>query len=168
MAQTADRKKEYQAGWRANHGAAWREKNKDKLRAYRLKFEARNPDYKNEHYMKNKDGILVKAKEYYRTRQQSPDRKYAMYKAQAKSRGIIFSLSFEQFMEFWQKPCYYSGDAIETIGLDRVVNSVGYVLGNIVPCCKACNKMKLTMTQDEFVGICSRVAARHGDNNDVQ
>jgi len=31
---------------------------------------------------------------------------------------------------------------IKTIGIDRVLNNVGYEKGNVVPCCKDCNKFK--------------------------
>lgn len=35
-------------------------------------------------------------------------------------------------------------------GIDRVDNSVGYVLSNCVPCCSTCNRMKGTMSSEEF------------------
>jgi hypothetical protein len=35
-------------------------------------------------------------------------------------------------------------------GVDRVNNSLGYTKDNCKPCCKMCNKMKGTMSLEEF------------------
>lgn len=83
--------------------------------------------------------------------------RYNHYKTGAKQRGLIFSLTKEQFESFWQKPCYYCGGEINTIGLDRIDSSKNYTLNNIVPCCEKCNKMKLIMSQQDFINQCSKV-----------
>ena len=36
-------------------------------------------------------------------------------------------------------------------GLDRVDNSIGYILENVVPCCVTCNSMKMAMSYNEFI-----------------
>lgn len=44
-------------------------------------------------------------------------------------------------------PCTYCGDTPTNTspnGLDRVDNSKGHILGNVVPCCETCNMMKGT------------------------
>jgi hypothetical protein len=96
-----------------------------------------------------------------RTRQRhlSPAGRYANYKYGAKDRGIPFKISFEYFMTFWQKPCAYDGKPIETIGLDRIDNTKGYVKGNIVPCCFTCNKAKMDRSGKEYIAHCKRVAS---------
>ena len=70
----------------------------------------------------------------------------------------MFDLSMADFMSFWQKPCFYCGVAIETIGLDRIDNSRGYEIDNVVPCCPICNYGKLNRTFDEFIEYCQRMA----------
>lgn len=90
----------------------------------------------------------------------TPKGKFKNYKAEAKSRGIAWELSFEDFLAFWQKPCFYCGEAIPTIGLDRLDNSMGYLLDNVVACCTKCNSGKLNGSAAEFVARCKRVAAR--------
>lgn len=97
--------------------------NKEKNKAYR---EA------------NKDKRLA----YNKARGQSQRGKYTMYKSNAKTRGIPFDLSLDQFVTFWQADCYYCGDQIATIGIDRVDSSVGYTLANCVSCCWECNRLK--------------------------
>ena len=61
-----------------------------------------------------------------------------------------FTLTYEDFLTFWQQPCSYCGDPIKTVGLDRVDNSKGYIKDNVVSCCKHCNTWKHTATQADF------------------
>ena len=46
---------------------------------------------------------------------------------------------------------YLKSTAIKINGLDRIDNSIGYVKGNIVACCRTCNFMKGTKTVKEFL-----------------
>lgn len=89
----------------------------------------------------------------------TPTARFCDYRKGAAKRrgGIGFSLSKDEFMLFWQKPCHYCDGDIETIGLDRIDNSKGYVLGNLVPCCKVCNFAKHTLGHDEFISHCEKV-----------
>jgi hypothetical protein len=90
-----------------------------------------------------------------------PKNKFKAYSIGAIDRGYVFDLSFEQFMTFWNKPCFYCNSEINTIGLDRVDNSIGYTLSNVVPCCITCNKMKLSQTKEEFINKCITIAKLH-------
>ena len=69
-----------------------------------------------------------------------------------------FTLTYGEFMMFWQKPCYYCNDPVRFVGLDRVDNTKGYVLSNVVSCCETCNRMKLTQTQNDFLLKCQKIA----------
>ena len=77
--------------------------------------------------------------------------KYNAYLTKAKERGYDFNLTKEEFAIYWQKPCYYCGDSIDTIGIDRKDNSRGYELDNIVSCCTFCNKAKNIYTTEYFL-----------------
>ena len=61
-------------------------------------------------------------------------------------------------MTFWQEPCKYCGDNIETIGLDRINNNIGYNKKNLVSCCSICNYAKRKMDKDKFINHCKKVA----------
>lgn len=87
-----------------------------------------------------------------------PERCIKYYQRNATKSGLEFQLTLEDFKTFWQKPCFYCGSSIETIGLDRVDSSKGYLLTNIVACCKRCNWMKNTLGQQEFIQHCMRIA----------
>jgi len=94
--------------------------------------------------------------------------KYNTYKDAAKKRGLDFVLTEDQFATFWQQPCHYCGDSIDTIGLDRIYNNLGYSLDNVVSCCTFCNRMKLNHTQEEFFDHVDRIynnLVRKHENN---
>ena len=80
-----------------------------------------------------------------------PKARYGVYQRGAERRGIEFKLSIADFQVFWQKPCYYCGDPIDTIGIDRLNNDKGYTVDNTVSCCKVCNFMKHTMDELQFI-----------------
>jgi len=103
-------------------------------------------------YWQNRKSILAKSK--------TPSAKYGDYRGDSKrrGRGLEFSITKDEFMLFWQKPCFYCGDDIKTVGLDRVDNAKGYVLGNIVPCCTTCNLAKRGLGRDEFINHCKKIS----------
>jgi len=96
--------------------------------------------------------------------------KFSFYKHSAKKRGYSWDLTMEQFKEITSKNCYYCNKepnlynhyykkdgsrkhkdtTNETAnrawilfnGIDRVDNSIGYELDNIVPCCSEHNYEK--------------------------
>lgn len=59
----------------------------------------------------------------------------------AKRRGLEWTITREDFNRLMLGVCTYCGDSIAGTGssLDRVDNTNGYTLDNIVPCCKDCN-----------------------------
>lgn len=85
------------------------------------------------------------------------------YKKQAEKRKLDFNLLEKDFKNLIQNFCYYCGDSPSTIyrrkdykqtflynGIDRVDNTIGYLIDNCITCCKLCNKYKYTMTHSEF------------------
>lgn len=101
------------------------------------------------------------------------------YRGNAKSRGLIWALSKEEAMALFQSPCFYCGVPPQQVyrmgrlptgtrcgsgfpynGIDRQNNEFGYTLDNVVPCCKICNRAKLTSPLDEFIEWVHRVS-RH-------
>src|SRR6267378_3485143 len=65
----------------------------------------------------------------------TPRGRYVQYKRRGKEKNQPFKLILEEFTSFWQKPCYYCGNEIVTIGLDKINNDIGYQMDNIVSCC---------------------------------
>lgn len=85
-------------------------------------------------------------------------------KYRAKRQKHEWQLTKEQACVLLQQPCYYCGTepnqgsrlssthngAFIYNGLDRVDNSKGYIIDNVVSCCKICNVAKNTQTLEEF------------------
>ena len=105
-----------------------------------------------------KDCKQSKCKECKSEYDKGPTQRYSLYRHGAKRRKIEFELTKEQFVEFWGKDCTYCGDQVDGIGLDRVDNSKGYTVDNVVPCCGECNRFKWGMTGEEFISHCTKIA----------
>jgi len=101
---------------------------------------------------------IEKEKERIRARRHKPGRIFGEYKRDAKRRNRNFELTKEQFIQYWEKPCYYCGDKVKFIGLDRIDNERGYTINNIVSCCWECNRMKKNYSQKEFLDKCVKIA----------
>lgn len=85
------------------------------------------------------------------------------YKRQAGQRGYSFDLTDEQFFKITKQNCYYCGakpnntihkkthnGAYTYNGIDRIDNTKGYIMDNVVPCCHPCNQAKSKRTLQEF------------------
>lgn len=97
------------------------------------------------------------------------------YKIRAKNLQLEFSLSDDDFRNLCKKSCYYCGSSPNQIigkqksntknrskisienslfkynGLDRLDSKKGYIIDNVVPCCKTCNMAKSSMSVDQFL-----------------
>jgi hypothetical protein len=99
---------------------------------------------------------------------------FSLYKRGAKERNYKFGLTKKYFISLINGNCYYcnakpsnkfinsnnTGQLIYN-GIDRVNNMEGYILGNVVSCCKRCNRAKSDMTYSEFINwiknICKNI-----------
>lgn len=107
--------------------------------------------YNKEWYKKNRERLLEKS----RRESKTPHRRYINYRSNSKRNGLIFKITEEEFINTVNKPCYYCGGP--GYGLDRVKNSVGYIISNVVSCCSICNLMKHTQTAKDFVRQCEKI-----------
>lgn len=91
-------------------------------------------------------------------------------KRNAKTRGLKWNLTEEQVKELTKCLCHYCGAEPAQIckrarangdyvynGLDRIDSGGDYTIDNVVPCCGLCNRMKWTLTQEEFVNQASKI-----------
>ena len=92
------------------------------------------------------------------------------YKRHAKDRSLKFELTEGQFSEITKKDCHYCGAEPNNIskrkrsyghyvynGIDRVDNNKGYILNNVVPCCKICNHYKSDLSSSKFLSWIEKV-----------
>ena len=89
----------------------------------------------------------------------SPEFLYRSYGYNSKYYKREFTITFEEFKTFWGKPCYYCGEIVETVKLDRLDNKVGYTSINVVQCCTECNFAKGSkLSKEEFIKLAIRIA----------
>lgn len=99
---------------------------------------------------------------------------YNLYKVGAKQRNLKFDIGLEEFIKLSSKNCYYCNSSPSNLagsdknngkylynGLDRVNNTIGYKLDNVVPCCKNCNLAKRELTKKEFLNMIKMIYERH-------
>lgn len=93
-------------------------------------------------------------------------KKFNIIKRGSALRGIVFSITFDEYLNFYTKPCYYCGCI--AIGLDRIDSALPYIKENVVACCSTCNMMKQTLDVNDFIAHCRRIVENHAhieDNN---
>lgn len=86
------------------------------------------------------------------------------YKTGARKRGLVWDISNDEFDKLIFGKCNFCGVLPNTTriarrnngnltynGIDRLDNSMGYIKGNIVTCCKICNRAKSNMDLDAFL-----------------
>jgi hypothetical protein len=79
------------------------------------------------------------------------------YKKGADKRELEFELTNDDIRELINGNCYYCGqkpDPLKKIGIDRKNNDIGYLIDNVVSCCKMCNMMKHIVESDIFIKQC--------------
>jgi hypothetical protein len=101
-------------------------------------------------------------------------RAYTTYRHNAKSRYLAFDLSLESFTALVLKACTYCGATPEVRtdkrsalfktrrpmhGVDRIAPELGYIEGNVVPCCEYCNVMKWDRSFQAFLKHCKRIVS---------
>ena len=81
-------------------------------------------------------------KAHYQSNKYEPSERWRYLLNRAKIRNLDVTLTFEQFKNMVGQPCAYCGDDTSKnvgSGLDRLNNSLGYSLDNVVVCCAKCN-----------------------------
>jgi len=115
--------------------------------------KAKYKEYTRRH--REKEGYKAKHRAY----RDTPKAKWKAYTKDALRRGLVFDFTLDEFIaRFWQKSCCYCGDAISTVGVDRLDYLKGYTIPNTVPCCYTCNIMKLKLSQGAFICKCRQIA----------
>lgn len=95
----------------------------------------------------------------------------------AKARGYSWELDDDKFYSMIHKPCFYcgavdvnhlyvpsgygKGRSIKYNGIDRIDNNLGYIEGNVVPCCPICNRAKRDMEYNEWYDYINRLISHN-------
>lgn len=113
---------------------AWCQRNPEKRRSQTRKALQRYKD------KMGKEGMRALSHKYHRT----AVGRFNQSKSLAKRRRLTWLLTREEFSALIGSSCTYcEGPLPETsLGLDRIDNSKGYEIGNVLPCCTSCNRMR--------------------------
>ena len=140
----------------------WVENNYDKVALKWMNYRHRKIETlgveeflkKNNEYSKNwRDKNPEKCVEINENRKNSKQSQYNIYKNGAENRNITFTISFEEYCNLVEQPCYYCGIIQDKgfNGIDKRYPSDGYILENCVSCCKVCNFTKGALSDDVFI-----------------
>lgn len=97
---------------------------------------------------------------------------YATYRCAAVKRDLDFHVTKDEFKVLTKGFCFYCGKPPSVTykpdlisggylynGVDRRDNDQGYVLNNMVPCCKFCNWMKNAFKEADFLQHCENIVS---------
>jgi hypothetical protein len=92
-------------------------------------------------------GIISTPSSYFEVFYDVAGTKYTDYMCRAKRKKMPFELSEDEFTKIRCMCCYLCGkqmSATHNNGIDRINNNddSGYTIGNVAPCCGACNRFK--------------------------
>lgn len=97
---------------------------------------------------------------------------YGLLKERSKRYNRKVDITFEEFYNISQLECYYCGISPQQFfkthdnkcygtfiynGIDRIDSCKGYIIGNVVPCCKRCNIAKNDMSIEDFLNHINRI-----------
>lgn len=130
-----------------------KEKVKERSKKYYVEKRERILDYCKSYYKNNRERIRKYDKERHAKKYISHPRIivpeinqwWKMSIKMAKRKGMEWGLSLEEYAQLFRKSCFYCGKSTSSqgaIGLDRKINSIGYISGNVVTCCRDCNVVK--------------------------
>lgn len=96
-------------------------------------------------------------------RPHTPNARYGLLRYVARSRELAMELTKGEYIELISNPCHWCGGPLDESGtqIDRLDSSLGYLKGNVVPCCGWCNVMKTDMPVDEFLSRVRNIYERH-------
>ncbi len=135
---------------------------------------------------KSQKKYAQRIKNYLKTTQKFPNLIYSRKRANAKQQNLSFTISKEDFIEWYGNQtliCHYCGldpeDFVKTgdkfitnklnLSVDRVDNSLGYDLSNIVLCCNRCNSIKGNFfSYEEMKAIGFRYVRKHWNSKGIR
>lgn len=123
-------------------------------------------EYVNKYKKSNFEKVKKWKRKYYiehRSELNDLQKRFKQWHRGAIRRNIAWDISIEDVLKL-PMICFYTGQNLtfeplsdNTVSLDRLDSTGGYVEGNIVLCCANVNMMKNILTHDKFVSICKLI-----------
>jgi hypothetical protein len=142
--------------------AKWNEENYDKVSKKWMDCRQRKIEkLGTEEYLKQqaeqakkwRENNPEKTEEANTNKRNSKKLQYNVYKRSASYKNLDFTISYDDYVNIVDKDCYYCGIIQEKgfNGIDRKDQTKGYLLHNCVSCCKMCNYMKGSCSDEVFI-----------------
>ncbi len=147
-------KKCYDKNWYMEHreeqsqkAKIYYQENKERILAKQKEY-ASTPEYKiRRREYDAQPEVRAKTRKSSRDNSYKPGNRFTQAKSAAKTRDIVFSLTKSAYTVLIAMPCHYCNDYFKNsngetgVGLDRINNdkTIGYIVGNVLPCCGICN-----------------------------
>lgn len=90
------------------------------------------------------DGHRDQIEAFRREYQRKPIRRFNQSVCKARIMSKTWTIDLDSYLALIAQPCYYCGGKLNetAAGLDRIDNSIGYELNNVLPCCDICNRTR--------------------------
>lgn len=85
---------------------------------------------------------------------------YLSYKSRADKKELEFSITREDYKKITEQECYLCGkqsNETHTNGIDRLDNTIGYIMDNCRACCRECNHMKNNFALEDLFGKMEKI-----------
>lgn len=149
----------------------WQKQNRAKRKEYEQNYrdshKQQQATYDKQYRIDNQDKIQKRYFGYV----SSLKGRFTHWRINAGKRGKEWGLEFSD-VENMPLVCHYTGVELtlepnknNTISLDRIDSSKGYVKGNVCFCLATINSMKYTLSQEDFYTICKMVVQHREKGN---
>lgn len=126
----------------------------NKKQAYQKKYWARAEVKEKKMLSQREVYASEKGQSYEQKRRLIAKSRWMRSKCNARKRNKEWTIDFELFKELISMPCAYCLESVanETgSSLDRKDNNKGYLIDNVITCCKRCNRIRSkSMSSEEF------------------
>lgn len=105
-------------------------------------------------------------------------RRFLSWKISSRKRCLDWDLTEEDILSLWEGQkglCFYLEEPLvlgpgsrQTLSLDRVDSTLGYIKGNVALCGATINKMKLDLDVEEFALVAARFAKLHATRRGIK
>jgi hypothetical protein len=140
----------------------WKEDNYEKVAEYWMNSRQKRMETIGvEQYLKEgaenakkwRDKNTTKVLDNNENKKNSRPLQYNVYSRNAIYKNLDFTITYDDFVNIIDNPCYYCGILQQKgfNGIDRKDQTIGYVLDNCVSCCKMCNYIKGSLSDDIFI-----------------
>lgn len=149
----------------------WNENNYEKVAMKTMNYRQRQIEEDQEGFLKHnaeqakkwRENNPEKASESNEYKKNSKEINFTNYHRSANYKNLEFAMSFEEYSSLVSKDCYYCGTLQSRgfNGVDRKDQTIGYVLDNCVSCCKTCNYMKGSTSDEVFIKRAEHILTFH-------